>query len=508
MTRPHSEFQDWLRWRAGLSPSSIAIKFRGIAFTYQELHDRASRLAAGLHSVGVRKGARVCLLMRPSDSYVAMVHAIGRVGAVVVPLNTRLSGRELASQIRDCSASLLVRDETPEDIKDAADGSPRSGSRWADPTSLVRAAGGATISGGSRRATEIHSIVYTSGSTGKPKGVQITVSNVFWSVVSFGLQNGTDGSDRWLLVLPLFHVGGYAILFRSLLAGSSIVIHPRFDEEDVSKAIEAEGITLTSMVPTMVSRLLSVRRKPLPGTLRSLFVGGAQTSASLLREMRRMRVPAVLTYGMTETFSQVAVCRIGTAPGTGDGSFRPMLFTSAAIKSGRVFSASPGQVGEICLRGPTIFKGYWRRQRWSAAVFSGAWFRTGDLGKLTRSGDIEILGRIDDMVITGGENVHPAEVEAAIREHESVEDAVVVGIADERWGQQIRAVVKLRAGARPPRDSELREFLRQRIAGYKVPKGYLFLDSFPETDSGKTVRQKVKEMAERRSETPSARGRD
>lgn len=488
-----SEVPDWLLWRSRASPRALALKEGGEETSYGELQGTVSRLAGILASRGLRRGDRLALLMRPCSTYVALVHAVARLGAVAVPLNHLQSGPELVSQIKDSRPALVVHDAAavPEgsgaDIEDASALVERSAARGVEP-----------VAGGRLRLSATHAIVYTSGSSGAPKGAELTLSNLMWNAVSVGLRVGASCEDRWLLCMPLFHVGGYSIIFRSLLYGSGLVIHESFDPARVSASLDDDRVTLVSFVPTMLTDVLAARGEaPAPSSLRAIFLGGGKPPAALVAAIRRKRLPVLLTYGMTETCSQVALC-----DASGD-AYSPLLPSEVAVASGstrRLAFAPPGEPGEIVVRGPTVFKGLWRRPGPTRARFRDGWLLTGDLGVLQpgAEGGVLVLGRKEEVIVSGGEKVFPAEVEAALREHPAVKDAAVVGVEDERWGQAVAAALEAKgvSGGRAPSDSELSSFLRERIARYKVPKRYLFLDVLPRTATGKVRRRDVRALFE------------
>jgi O-succinylbenzoic acid--CoA ligase len=530
---------DWLRWRSRVSPDALAIKSGSLVWSYRELHERVGALSAVLRVRGVTKRSRVAILMAPSQDYVALVHALARVGAVAVPLNHRQSIPELASQLKDAAPSLVVHDSAfdarSDELARYTKAHPGGAPRWDDVSDLVTEAGSSDIIAGDRLdGSATHAIVYTSGSSGTPKGVELTLSNLMWNTISLGFRVGTLPQDRWLLSMPLFHVGGYAIIFRSVIQGSGIILHGGFDPRLVSASLDEDSVTLASFVPTMLLDLLEVRGdKPLDARVRAIFVGGGPPPLNLLTAVRERRLPALFTYGMTETCSQVAVSpspsphlsgvagAVAGASGAvaAGGPVYLSLFPStnrAAKKGPRV--AEEGEVGEVAVRGPTVFRGYWRNPASTRTRFEGGWFFTGDIGVRSKKsgapsffspssrgagGGVLILGRREEMIVTGGEKVFPGEVEAALREHPAIDDVVVVGVADARWGQRVVAVVEPKpgleggggggssSGGRPPSSSELSAFLRGKIGRYKVPKEYFFWAALPRTPTGKPRRAEV-----------------
>ncbi len=515
---------DWLLWRSGVSPEALAVKVGSLEWSYGELQKHVSTLSAALLSKGVERGGRVALLMAPSERYIAIVHAIARVGAVGVPLNHRQSTPELLAQLRDSAPSLVVHDgslgDRTKELK-AASPSGRGKAkgathrpRWVLAAELAHGAASARakrIPGDQLDLAAPHAIIYTSGSSGAPKGVELTLSNLMWNAISVGFRTGASPKDRWLLCMPLFHVGGYAIIFRSVLHGSGMVLHPKFDPKLVSRSLDVDGVTMASFVPTMLADLLEARGgKPFDPRVRLIFLGGGRPPAKLVTAIRERRLPVLLTYGMTETCSQVAVSNAWLSS---DGpAYKPVFPSEVAVmrpvRNARPSFAEPDEVGEVAVRGPTLFKGYWRKPKLTADRLRGGWFFTGDLGKLQRSaslhgrtaGGIVILGRREETIVSGGEKVFPAEVESALRDHPAVRDAVVFGVDDERWGQRVVAVVEANSElpSGRPTASELSTFLRERVGRYKIPKEYHFLAAFPRTHTGKTRRAAVRLLLEGR----------
>lgn len=492
-----SEVTDWLRWRSGVSPRALALKEGSEETSYAALQDKVGRLAAALAARGLKRGDRLALIMPPSAAHVALVLAVARLGAIAVPLNDRQAAPELLSQLKDSRPTLVVH-EGPlvtgargVEFEPAADLVEESASPTLEP-----------LDGRSLDLTATHAIVYTSGSSGAPKGVELTMSNLMWNAVSVGFWVGACPEDRWLLCMPLFHVGGYAIIFRSLLHGSCLVVHRRFDPAAVSASLDNDGITLASFVPTMLTEVLAARgEKPMPSSLRRVFLGGGQPPAALVATIRRSRLPVLLTYGMTETCSQVALSDPLESPSA--QVYIPLSPSEISLvrDSRRNLSfAEPGEPGEVAVRGPTVFKGFWRRAGLTKERFKEGWFLTGDVGVLQpeAGGGFLVLGRGEEMIVSGGEKVFPAEVESALREHGWVKDAVVLGVEDERWGQMVVAALEPKEGeGRPPSESELSSFLRERIGRYKIPKRYLFVEEFPRTPTGKVRRDKVRALLSR-----------
>ena len=426
-----------------------------------------------------------------------MVHATARLGAILVPLNTRLKGPELMRQMKDSEPSLLVYDETQRE-KAAAIAAAAPDSRY---FSLAEVSDGAVPA----PATEpdptadlvdlgaVHTILYTSGTSGTPKGTMLTFGNHWWSAVGSALNLGLNPNDRWLACLPLFHVGGLAILMRSVIYGITVVLQDRFDAQEVNRAIDEESVTIVSVVATMLHRMLEEREdQPYPPSLRCVLVGGGPVPRDLLEECARRAVPVVQTYGLTEASSQVTTLAPEDAPLKLGAAGKPLFPTEVRIEGEDARTLPPGEAGQIVVRGPTVTAGYFRLPRETQEALRGGWLHTGDIGYLDDHGYVYVLDRRDDLIVSGGENVYPAEVEEALRSHPDVLDASVIGLPDEVWGQRVVAAVTLRQGTRVGED-ELIAFCRSHLAPYKAPGEIRSVGELPRTASGKLLRRALRE---------------
>jgi O-succinylbenzoic acid--CoA ligase len=312
-----------------------------------------------------------------------------------------------------------------------------------------------------------HTVLFTTGSGGQPKGVRITAANWGASARAVRTHLGYDGDDVWLCVLPLFHVAGLAILVRALLLGQKVILEPRFDPTRAAIILKEGAATLVSLVPTMLRRLLEVDAGPYP-RIRAVLVGGGPVASDLLDRAEAMGLRALPTYGMTETTSQIATAQ------PGDRRLWPLPGVELSIVEGKV-----------AVRGQMVSPGYLGHQDRSPEE----WLVTSDLGELASDGSLRVLGRTDEVIITGGEKVNPAEVEAVLRLHEGVEDAVVVGVPDAEWGNVVAALLK---GDIDPIRFE--QWVRGRLPGFQIPKRWLVVDNIPEIGPGKPDRQRVRRL--------------
>ncbi len=455
----------WILERAARTPDAPALVASDDTFSYAQLADRARRRAAALRNVGVRPGDRVAAVLGNTPDLVELFHATALAGALFVPLSPRLPPPELARHLEDADARKLTTGPGCKLTQPA--------SSEAVPFDLEAAA----------------AIVYTSGTSGEPKGVVLSYRNLLATAVGAAFHVGTLPSDRWLACLPLCHVGGLAILARSVLAGSAVVLHERFDPEAVAHALDRDGITLASFVPAMLEQVLTLRGDtPPPPTLRAALLGGAPAPAALLERAAKAGWPLLPTYGLTEACSQVATLPPGTPLRADGGGLRPLPGVELRIADEDGRPVPTGAIGEILVRGDTVTTGYWRRPEANQALLAGGWLHTGDLGALDEHGALRVVGRRDDRMITGGENVHPAEIETALLAHPDVADVGVGGVADPTYGQRVSAWIVRRPGSAID-GATLDRFARARLAPYKVPRVWHFVSALPRNPGGKLLRR-------------------
>lgn len=458
---------DWLAARAAQDGSSLCLVVDGRRASFADLDEQVARAAGSLISAGVKAGSRVAVWGAHDLATVRAMWAVPRTGAVLLPINTRLTEQEATYQVVDAAASLVLgHGDRPAfgipslDLDELADGVPYQ----ADPP----------------HADTPHSVVYTSGTGGSPKGVILTWANLEAAAGASAEVLNHGPHDRWLAVLPLYHVGGISILIRSARQGGAVVLD-RFDSQRVAAHLREGRITLVSLVPTMLSRVLDVDPGPFPG-LRAVLLGGGPVSDSLLARAALGRVPVLSTYGLTEAASQVATVPLEAALAR-HKVVRPVPGMELRIVDDAAAVVATGTTGRVQIRGAAVSPGYLHDRPRSP----GSWFTTGDLGRLGADRSLQILGRADDTIITGGENVYPVEVEAAIEENPAVVEAAVYGIEDSEWGQIVGAAV-----VAPGVDAqELDRFLRSRLAGFKIPTRWTFVASLPRTGLGKIDRSRL-----------------
>jgi o-succinylbenzoate---CoA ligase len=422
----------WLPRAARAHPARPALN----DMTYRELDAAADRAARVLVARGAGPGCRVALALPPGAAFAVALHATQRLGALAVPIDLRLTADERPA------GDVTVDEQHP--LEGGAELPPA-------PAPAGHELGRPAI------------LVHTSGTSGAPKPVALTYGNWLWSALGSGVALGVAREERWLCTLPLSHVGGLSILMRSAIYATTALVHARFETDRVLHALRHDGVTVVSLVPTTLARLLDAGLRD-PPALRCALIGGGPVAPELLRRARDAGVPVAQTYGLTEACSQVTTAR----PGDEQPDAGPPLFCTRVRIAGD---------GEILVAGPTL-----------ASAGPGGWHPTGDLGDLDGDGRLRVTGRKADTIVTGGENVAPTEVEAVLAEHPAVAEAAVHARPDPDWGEAVVATVVLRDGMRAD-PADLLAHCTARLARFKVPKDVRFAAALPRTRSGKLLRR-------------------
>ncbi|PSR22204.1 MAG: o-succinylbenzoate--CoA ligase [Sulfobacillus acidophilus] len=478
---------DWLHHQAAVHPQRLALVSPTTRWTFAELDGAVARLAGVLTDLGVGANDRIAYHLSATVEQVVLIHAVMRLHAVLVPLNTRLTPNELEPILANADPTMLIHDHALQN--------------WPPPVAtmsvqhLFERDCSRPVSDTVLEFDQLHALVYTSGTTATPKGVKITVGNQWWSAMGFALQAGLGADDRWLNVMPLFHVGGLTILFRSVIHGSTVYLQPRFDAATAHALMDEERITLVSVVPTMLHRWLELPANA-PASLRLALLGGAPARRDLIERARQRSYPVVPTYGMTETCSQIVTLDVDAPPHPGNPAGHPNLPTQVRIVRNRVPVASE-KAGEIWVQGPSVTPGYWRNPAATEAAFDQGWLKTGDLGFLDNNGYLTVVGRVTDTIIRGGENVYPQEVEERLLAFPGIDDAAVFGLADEEWGQRVAAALVCKE---PVALGQLRQFLANTLAWYKIPSAFFRFHEIPRNPSGKILRNRIVQQSETMSE--------
>jgi fatty-acyl-CoA synthase len=460
-----------LRDRARITPQRTAIVERDRRWTYAELDARSEELAAGLEH-----GARISTLTSNSGEHAALMFACAKAGAILHPISWRLAPAEVAYQLDDAEPdSFLIADEHRK-LGEAA-------------LELAQVQPALELGGRGRPARPDADdpllLIYTSGTTGKPKGALLTHANCFWTNLSFDLATGIRQDDVILQVLPQFHCGGWNV--QSILGwwkGATVVIEAGFDAARALDLIERERVTTMMGVP---ANYLFMSHEPQfasadLSSLRLAVVGGAPMPEPLLGVWAERGVAIVQGYGLTEAAPNVLCLAPEDARRKAGYAGKPYPYVTCDLS----------EEGELLVRGPNVFPGYWRNAEATGSAFHDGWLLTGDIAERDDEGNYRILGRLKDMVVSGGENIYPAEIEAVLHEHPAVADAAVVGVPDERWGEVCVAFVVLEA---PVSDEDLRRHCVERLARFKVPKAFHVVDELPRNSMGKIQKSELKVTA-------------
>jgi acyl-CoA synthetase (AMP-forming)/AMP-acid ligase II len=494
-----------LAHHASRSPDKAIIVFEGETVTYAQMAARAAALAGGLHERGVGRGDVVGLLSYNCPEFLETVFAANYLGAIVMPINWRLAAPEVRYILEHAQAKALVCDEALVGVaNDATKGLDEQLTRvcvsqpapdgWL-ALADVRAAS-VTAPPARAGADDIHRLMYTSGTTGRPKGVMLTHANLAWKNLAHLVEFGYTGSDLGLACGPLYHVGALDLTTTSLIAaGATTILHRAFDAQQVVDELERSRVTTVWLAPVMVNAIMA-----LPGIeqrdlscVRLIINGGEKMPIPLIERIQRTFPSAWFAdaYGLTETVSgdtfldrDSLVTKLGSVG-------RPCLHLELDLWDEAGRSVPAGDRGEIVMRGPKVFPGYWRDPEATAAAFRGGWFHTGDIGVRDEDGYLFIVDRLKDMILSGGENIAGSEIERVLYEHEAVLEVAVVGRRDERWGEVPVAYVVLRPD-RPATADDLIAHCGAQLARFKVPKDVVFLDALPRNPSGKILKRELR----------------
>jgi fatty-acyl-CoA synthase len=495
-----------LAHHASRRPERAMTVFEGETTTYGEMAARVAALAGGLHERGVGAGDVVALLSFNCPEFLEAMFAANRLGAVAMPINWRLAAPEVRYILQHSEARALVCDEPLVELADEACAgleeqlvrtciAPVATDGWTTLADLRRAATAPLPV--RAEGDDVNRLMYTSGTTGRPKGVMITHANLAWKNLAHLVEFGFTADDLGLACGPLYHVAALDLTTTTLLAaGATTIIHRAFDAEAVVDELEQSRVTAVWLAPAMVNAIMAlpdVEKRDL-SSVRVIINGGEKMPIPLIQRIQRTFPSAWFAdaYGLTETVSgdtfldrESIVTKLGSVG-------RPCLHLELEVWDERGRPVPAGDPGEIVLRGPKVFKGYWRDPEATAKAFDGGWFHTGDVGVRDDDGYLFIVDRLKDMIVSGGENIAGSEVERVLYEHPSVLEAAVVGQPHERWGEVPVAFVVLRPGHTATAD-ELTALCREQLAGFKVPKEISFLDALPRNPSGKVLKRDLRQ---------------
>lgn len=494
---------------AEFKPDAVAMSYLGREFTWGQLNDRVRRLAGALADRGVGRGDVVAFLDKNHPACVELTMAAASLGAATAIINFRLAGAEMDYVINDCGAKLLVVgrelrgsiDKIRGDltgVEHIIDVTPEGGE--GDEYEAILAASAPRGQGADVSPEDVCVIMYSSGTTGKPKGIELTQANL----VAHTLNSATfefEEDDKTLVAMPLFHVGGTSFVQFTLYAGVTTIMTREADGMTLIGGLW-QGATRTFLVPAVLGRVLESGPEAVElfGRLRTFVYGASPMPHALLKEALKAlpNTDFVQVYGLTEVCGAVtqlspAAHRDETHPERLVSAGQPMHQVEVrVVDPGSLEDVEPGAAGELWFRTPQLMKGYHNRPEATAeAITEDRWFRTGDIGRVDSDGFVFVEDRLKDMIISGGENIYSVEVERALTDNPAVLDAAVFGIPDPKWGESVKAVVELSAGAHTT-EAELLEWCRERLARYKCPKSIDIMDALPRNPTGKLLKKDLR----------------
>jgi len=493
---------EFMARRALLTPHREGLVCEGVRRSFKELNERANRFADAMLRLGVEPGDRVAMLALNEPEYFDMLFGLGKIGAMLVPVNYRLAGPEIAFILSDCEARVLVfgkeytdtvetiRTEIPvKEFVAISDDAPA----WASSYETM-------IGGSSDQEPEIRggdddtlTILYTSGTTGRPKGAELSHAYYFWSSVNLMATLGVQIGDSSLVALPLFHIGGLAGPPWFVYQGVKTVLLRSLDPKRFLELLGEEKVTGFGSVPALLDflKLVPDFEKYDWSSVKVILVYAAPVPVSLIQEYAEAGIEVRQLYGLTENNTgsvlgaEDAVARAGSCG-------KPFFHTEVRVVDDDGRDVGPEEKGEVLLRAPNTMKGYWNRPKDTAEALRDGWLHTGDIAKMDEDGYLYIMDRKKDMIISGGENIYPAEIEDSLRRHPKIIDVAVIGYPDEKWGESVKAIAVLEKGEKLT-EKELIDWCQGKIGRFKIPKKVIFTDSIPRTPTGKILKRLLRE---------------
>ncbi|MCZ7658515.1 MAG: AMP-binding protein [Xanthobacteraceae bacterium] len=496
----------WVERHAAFAPGKAALRFEGRDLGYADFAARVRRAAARLAALGVAQGDVVAFLGHNHPEMLAVLLACARLRAMLMPLNWRLARPEHARVLDRCPPRVALVDRAflahaeglreggPELLWVALDDAPAGWRAWeriatADPPPGEPATA----------AKDMPVLVcFTSGSTGEPKGVVLTQDALFWNAVNSTHMHDLTSADRVLTTLPMFHVGGLNIqTLPALHAGASVTLHAKFEANAALEAIERERITLAVLVPAQLMAMMALPRWETAdlSSLRAVTTGSTIVPESFVRAVNRRGLKLIQVYGSTETCPIVAYVRAEDSDRKAGAAGLPALHCEVRVVGRDGTDLPPGTDGEILVRGPNVMRGYWRAPQVTAEALRDGWYHSSDVGHFDDEGYLHVVGRKSDMIISGGENIHPVELESILAECGAIREACVIGVPDPRWGEMVVAVVALRDDAQMS-EADVLALFAERVARYKHPRRVRFVDALPRTELGKIKRSALRAVIE------------
>jgi len=488
--------------RAVLSPNKEGLVCEDVRQTFSELNTRANRLAQAMKALGVGHGDRVGILALNEPEYYDMLFGLGKIGAILVPVNYRLAGPEMEFILSDCDAKVFVfgqeyfevvdsfRNNIPAKELIAISDKPPNWAKSFETLVSEASSDEPEITGGD---DDTLTILYTSGTTGKPKGAELTHSNYFWASVTMGVTLG-DLGDTVLVALPLFHIGALGGVPMFVHRGIRTVLLRSFDPKRFLELIEEEKVNGFGSVPALLSFLKVVPNfdKYDWGSVNIILVYAAPVPVTLLKEYAEAGIEVRQLYGLTECCTGTVLDAKNAISKAGSCG-HPFFHIDVRLVDDQGRDVGPDELGEVLLRGPVVMKGYWNQPEATAETIKDGWLFTGDIAKKDKDGFLYIMDRKKDMIISGGENIYPAEIEDSLLAHPKIQDVGVIGYSDDQWGESVKAVVVVSEGEKLTED-ELIEWCQGRIGRFKIPKKVVFTDSLPRTPTGKILKRVLRDQ--------------
>jgi len=473
-------YPNWLVQRVKMTPNRNALTFENRTWTFRQLFDEVMEMAGHLKETGINYGERVAILSPSNPELIIAIHACWQLRCEVVLLNERLSNDELAYQVQDVEPVLIL---VAEKYRDRI--TSQNIVAWNDLPELVSSKIDIEEEWPLDRTM---SIMYTSGTTGRPKGVRQTLENHVTNATSSAFNMGIHPNDVWLCTMPIFHISGLSIVIRSVLYGMEIKLYAKFDLYPIVDELVNGGVTRMSVVSVTLERILREleRRDAIVSPrFQTMLAGGGPVPSNYLERAIAKQIPILQTYGMTETSSQTATLSPEDAVRKLGSSGKPLFLSFIRIDG----ATGPNIEGEICIRGGHVTPGYIGQYEDTPSQLNG-WLHSGDIGYFDEEGYLFVVDRRSDLIISGGENIYPAEVENAILQHPSIREAGVCGMEDQQWGQIPVAFIV--AEVEIQLDS-LQDFLKSKLASYKIPKALHQVNEMPRNASNKLLRRELRE---------------
>ncbi len=490
---------DWLESRARLTPNKNAIidEETNIAWTYEELNNRSNSVAGWLETQGVKKGDRIALLSPNHSCYFELLFACGKIGAILVPLNWRLSESEIKGILQDCSPVLIgihSRFQNMLTELQTIDCKPFFVGNNSYEVMISNAKYPQLLEHISER--DPLAMIYTGGTTGKPKGVVLSHQSIQWNAINTILSWSLSEADVTINYMPMFHTGGLnALSIPVLMIGGTVVIGNHFEGEKAVNSINHYGCTIILLVPTMYQMLVQTEgfnRSNFP-SMKIFLSGAAPCPLQIYEAFQKKGLAFKEGYGLTEAGPNNFFIRPEDAQVKPGSVGKPMLYNMIKLVKETGLEAGANEVGELLIKGKHSFSYYWNNHQATTETVKDGWVYTGDLAKKDEQGFYYIVGRKKDMIITGGENVYPLEIEHWMADYPGIDEVAVVGISDEKWGERVEAFIVPKEGHRLV-EEELRTYCEKKLGRYKIPKSFIFIKELPKTHVGKIDKVKLKEI--------------